>query len=148
MFNRIRRNHKRIGELLIQRGVIDNFQLENVLRIQKRNNQEALSGDLMVSLGLAKEEDIICAINHQYFFPYLPLSNYDINLEAVNMVPRIIAERYCLIPLEIIQHSLTVAIANPLNSEAIQAVKTISGCNVQACISTSSEIKLAINRYY
>lgn len=148
MFNRMRRNHKRIGELLIQRGVIDNLQLENVLRIQKRHKQEALSGDLLVSLGLAKEEDIVCAINHQYFFPYLPLSNYDINLEAVNMVPRSIAERYCLIPLEVIQRSLTVAIANPLDNEAIQTVKIVSGCNVQACISTSSEIKLAINKYY
>jgi len=148
MFGRKRHNHKRIGELLIQRGVIDNIQLEDVLRMQKRNNKEVLSGDLMVSLGLAKEEDIVCAFNHQYFFPYLPLGNYDINLEAINMVPRVIAERYCLIPLEIIHRNLTVAIANPLNIEAVQAVKTVSGCNVQACISTSSEIKLAINKYY
>ena len=148
MFNRIRRNDKPIGEILIQRGIIDRFQLDSVLKKQKKENQATLSGDLMLKLGMVKEEDIVCAINYQYFVPYLPVNNYEVDFAVIELIPKGLAEKYCLIPLDKIQNSLTVAMANPLDIEAIREIMNITGCNVQAFISTSSEIRRAIHRYY
>lgn len=148
MVNRARLNNKPIGEILIQRGIINQDQLDTVLKTQKKNKHGTLTGDLMVSSGLAKEEDIILAIKYQYSVPYLPVNEYEIDLEIIESIPKELAEKYCLIPLDKIEDNLTLAMANPLDRKAIQAIMTFTGCNIQAFISAPSEIKQVIQRYY
>jgi len=102
----------------------------------------------LVGLEFVKEEDIAQALTAQYGFPYLPLSNYDINPEIANIVPGRVARQYLLLPIDKIGNSLTLAMSNPLNMQAIEDVELLSGCSVQVFVSTSSDIKKAIERYY
>ena len=88
------------------------------------------------------------ALTCQYGFPYLPLANYEIAPEVVATVPVDICRQYCLIPIDKIGRSLTLAMSNPLNVEALEDVEKITSCSVQTFISTSTEINSAINRYY
>jgi len=138
--------NKQLGELLIERGVINPHQLEKALTAQKERS--GLIGEILVELGFAREEDIAQALTAQYGFPYLPLSNYEINTEIINIIPGRVARQYLLVPIDKIGNNLTLAMSNPLNIQAIEDVELLSGCSVQTFVSTSSDIKKAIARYY
>lgn len=135
-----------LGELLIEQGLITQAQLDNALKIQKEKG--GLIGEVLVELEYAKEEDIAQALTAQYGFPYLPLSNYEINPEIVNLIPGRVARQYLLIPIDRIGNNLTIVMSNPLNVQAIEDVELLSGCNVQTFVSTSSDIKHVIEKYY
>lgn len=137
---------KQLGELLIDLGVIEKQQLEKALAVQKQKG--GLIGEILVELGFAKEEDIAQSITVQYGYPYLPLSNYEIMPEIVNLVPQKIARLYMVIPLDKMGNNLTIAMSNPLNIKAIEEIEEISHCNVQVFVATSSDIRSAIDKYY
>lgn len=137
---------KQLGELLIERGVIGAKQLEKALDVQKEKG--GLVGEILVELGFAREEDIAHALTAQYGFPYLPLKNYEIDQDIVKIVPQNVAFQYCLIPIDKIGNSLTVAMSNPLNVQAIEDIELLTKCKVQTFVSTTSDIREAINKYY
>ncbi|MDD5166585.1 MAG: hypothetical protein PHQ57_04265 [Candidatus Omnitrophica bacterium] len=138
--------NKQLGELLIERNIINQQQLDKALVAQKERS--GLLGEVLVDLGFAKEEDIAQALTAQYGFPYLPLSNYEINPEIINIVPARVARQFMLVPIDKIGNNLTLAMSNPLNIQAVEDIELLSGCSVQTFVSTSSDIKRAIAKYY
>jgi type IV pilus assembly protein PilB len=137
---------KQLGELLIESGVINQQHLDKALKAQKEKG--GLIGEILVDLGFAKEEDIAQALTAQYGFPYLPLSNYEVSPDIINIIAGSVAKQYVLIPIDKIGNNLTIVMSNPLNIQAIEDVELISGCSVQTFVSTSSDIKRAIEKYY
>ncbi len=137
---------KQLGELLLERKIISQKQLDKALEVHKEKG--GLIGDILVSLGYAKEEEIAQALTAQFGFPYLPLTNYEIDSEIVKLIPESVAKQYCLIPIDRIGTHLTISMANPLNDQAIEDVEFISKCTVQAFVSTATDVKGAITRYY
>jgi type IV pilus assembly protein PilB len=138
--------NKQLGEILIERGVINRAQLEEALKTQKEKG--LMLGEALVSLKFTTEEDVVQALTCQYGFPYLPLSNYEIAPDVLTSVPVNVCRQYCLIPIDKIGKSLTLAMDNPLNLQAMENVELITGCVVQAFVSTTTDIKSAIKRYY
>lgn len=138
--------NKQLGELLIERGIISQGQLDKALALQKERG--GMIGEILVEAGFAKEEDIAQALTAQYGFPYLPLSNYEINPEVVSIIPGRVARQYMLLPIDKIGNNLTLAMSNPLNIQAVEDVELLSSCSVQTFVSTSSDIKRAIAKYY
>ncbi len=137
---------KQLGELLLERGVINKKQLEKSLQIQKEKG--GLLGQVMVGLGYATEEEIAQVITIQYGFPYLPLTGYEIDPESVKLVPRQVATQYGLIAIDKIGDTLTLAMSNPLNIQAIEDVEFITKCKVQSFVCTLSDVNTAISKYY
>lgn len=137
--------NKQLGELLIEQGIVNQAQVEKALAVQKEKG--GLIGEILVNLGFTKEEEICQVLTVQYGFPYLPLANYEINPEIVNVVPARVCQQYLLIPIDKIGNNLTLAMSNPLNVQAIEDVELISGCNVQIFVCTLSDAKKAIERY-
>ena len=137
---------KQLGELLLERKIIKESELQKALEIQKEKG--GLLGNILVLLGFATEEQIAQALTTQYGFPYLPLKNYEIDREIVKLIPRNVSEQYALIAIDKVGNSLTVAMANPLNLHAIEDVELITNCKVQAFVSTQSDIKETIKKYY
>lgn len=135
-----------MGEILIERGVLSRSKLEEVLAFQKEKG--ILFGEALVQLKMGTEEDVVQALTCQYGFPYLPLANYEIAPEVVATVPRSVCKQYCLVPIDKIGRSLTLAMVNPLNVQALEDVEKVTDCSVQAFVSTATEINSAINRYY
>ncbi len=138
--------NKQLGELLLDRGIINQGQLDQALNLQRIKG--GLIGEILVELGFSKEEDIAQSLTAQYGFPYLPLSNYDVNPEITGIIPGRVARQYLLVPIDKIGNNLTLAMSNPLNIQAIEDVELLSGCSVQTFVSTSSDIKKAIEKYY
>lgn len=139
-------NNKQLGELLLDRGIITQAQLDQALGVQR--DKGGLIGEILVGLGFVKEDDIAQSLTAQYGFPYLPLGSYEINAEITNIIPGRVARQYLLVPIDKIGNNLTLAMSNPLNVQAIEDVELLSGCSVQTFVSTSSDIKKAIEKYY
>ncbi|MDD5680603.1 MAG: hypothetical protein PHI59_05135 [Candidatus Omnitrophica bacterium] len=137
---------KQLGDLLIERGIIKREDLDRALKLQKEKG--GLIGDILVSLGCTDEEQIAQAITVQYGFPYLPLASYEIEQRIVDMIPENVARQYCLIGIDKIGDTLTIAMANPLNLQATEDIELISGSQVQIFVSTTTDIKNALDKYY
>lgn len=138
--------NKRLGDLLIERGVITSKQLEEALELQK--DKGGLIGELLVSLKFTTEEEIAKALTTQYGFAYLPLVNYELDRQLIKIIPERVARQYCLLLVDKIANNLSIAMSNPLNEQAVEDVETITGCSVQIFVSTSADIKQAIETYY
>lgn len=137
---------KQLGELLLEKGIINESQLEKALKLQKEKG--GLIGQILVMLGFAKEEEIAQALTVQYGFPYLPLECYDINAEAIKLIPENVAEQYNLIAIDKIGDLLTIAMSNPLNYQAIEDIELLTKCKVQVFVSTMTDINNAVKKYY
>jgi len=138
--------NKHLGELLIERGVIGREQLAMAVANQK--DKGGLIGEILVAMKFASEEDIAQALTCQYGFPYLPLANYEIEPDAIKSVPEQVCRKFCLIPIDKIGKSLTLAMANPLNVQAIEEVEEITSCTIQTFVGTATDIRNSIAKYY
>ncbi|OGW77535.1 MAG: hypothetical protein A3C51_01085 [Omnitrophica bacterium RIFCSPHIGHO2_02_FULL_46_20] len=137
---------KQLGELLLEKGIINEAQLEKALKIQKEKG--GLIGQILVILGYAKEEEIAQVLTVQYGFPYLPLESYEISPDAIKLIPENVAKQYNLIAIDRIGSLLTISMSNPLNIQAVEDIEMLTGCNIQVFISTMSDVSNAIKKYY
>lgn len=137
---------KQLGELLLERGIISEAQLEKAVKMQREKG--GLIGHIFVMLGFAKEEEIAQALTVQYGFPYLPLDCYDISAEAIVLIPENVALQYNLVAIDKIGDLLTIAMSNPLNYQAIEDIEMLTKCKVQVFVSTMTDITNAIKKSY
>ena len=137
---------KQLGELLIEKGIINQAQLDKALKIQKEKG--GLIGQIFVMLGYVKEEEIAQVLTVQYGFPYLPLESYEISADMIKLIPENVAKQYNLIAIDKIGNLLTISRSNPLNIQAAEDIEMLSGCKVQVFISTMTDINNAIKKYY
>lgn len=138
---------KKLGELLLDRKVITQEQLDRALKVQQQKGG-GLLGEILVALGYATEEAVAQALTSQYGFPYLPLKQYVVELELVKLVPENVARQYCLVPLDRIGDTLTIAMADPLNMKAVEDIEMLSRCSVQIFVATLSDVLDSIKRHY
>jgi len=131
---------------LIERGVIERSQLEEALSYQRENG--GLLGQVLIHLKFADESEIALALTAQYGFPYLPLDNYEIDEELTKVVPYEVASRYCLVPIDRIGNALTLSMSDPTNTAAIEDVEKLTKCVVQTFVSTPSDIRQVIQKFY
>ena len=137
---------KRIGDLLIERKAITPEQLAAALQEQK--NKGGYLSQHLIALGFASEVDIATCLSNQYNFAYLPLKNYLVSQEVLEMIPLKWIRIYTLLPIDKIRNTLSVVMADPLNEGVIQMLQQITDCEIMVFISTYSEINEAINRYF
>lgn len=138
--------NKQLGTFLVECGIIVQSQLDAALTLQKQKG--GLIGEILVELGFVREENIAQALTAQYGFPYLPLGNYEINTEVISLIPARVAKQYLLVPIDKVGNNLSLVMSNPLNVQAIEDVEMLSGCNVQTFVTTATDIKEAIKKYY
>ncbi|RKY30408.1 MAG: hypothetical protein DRP74_07100 [Candidatus Omnitrophota bacterium] len=137
---------KKIGELLIERGLITQKQLDIALEKLKKNG--GYLSQHLIAMGFVSEEDIAVCLSNQYNFAYLPLKNYTIPPGILDTIPLKWIKIYTLIPIDKIGNILSVAMADPLNEGVIQMLQQITNCQIMVFISTYTELKEVINRYF
>ena len=140
--------YKCLGDILIELGIINNEQRDLALKLHKDSSEYIPSGTALIKLGFATEEDILHAINIQYSIPYLPLDNYDIDLGVIHIIPAELARRHLLVPIEKMGNILSIAMSNPFNIQVLKDIEDICQCEVRIFITSPSEVRRAINKYY
>src|SRR5580704_2865981 len=142
---------KRIGELLVEAGVLSQSQLEQALFAQRKDGRKL--GQLLIELGLVSEIQLTQTLSRQLSVPWVSLYHVDFSRSLLNLVPRETAEKYCLIPIFVRRvrkqgETLYIAMDDPTNDAAIQEVKRSAGLPVKPMIACPSDIRAAIRVYY
>jgi hypothetical protein len=137
---------KKMGEMLIERGVITPKQLDAALEEQKKCG--GYISQHLIAMGFASEMDIAICLSNQYNFAYMPLRNYAIADEILKLIPLKWIRIYTFLPIDKIGDTVSVAMADPLNDGVIQMLRQITGCEIAIFISTYSELNEAINRHF
>ncbi|MFA4829444.1 MAG: GspE/PulE family protein [Thermodesulfovibrionales bacterium] len=141
----------RLGEILIEQGIINPNQLEKALAEQNKHGLDAKRiGRYLIELGYVNEEDVTKALGIQFDLPVMLLEGLRIKPEALNLLPESMARRFNIIPLFKIGEELTIAIADPTNFSLLDmdVVSSETGCKLVSVIATNSEISKTIERYY
>ncbi len=137
---------KRLGELLVETGLITPENREKALAVQQQKGGRL--GEVIVELGLATEEEIAQALSVQLGVPILDLTETPVEPQAIELIAEKVARRHLLLPIMVEQGRLHVAMADPLNFEALEDVRFASGCVVNASVATRSQILWAIDQHY
>jgi len=140
------RKTKKIGEILVDAGLLTNAQIEEALNVSKRTG--ARLGRTLVNMGIVTEEGITQALAQQLGISSIPLAGIIIESQIIKLIPEILARKHKVIPIVKEGNSLKVAMFDPLNVLAMDDLKKASGCEILPLVATESEIQKAIDQYY
>lgn len=139
-------NKQRLGDILVQSNKITEEQLKSVLKKQRVTGKRL--GEQLIEDNILTEDEIIDVLEIQLGIMRIDLEKTFVNMEAVKSISESLALRYNLIPIDIEDNKIKVAMSDPLNVFAIDDVTISSGYQVEALITTQISIKKAIDRYY
>lgn len=138
---------KKLGDLLVDLGIITREQLQQALDLQRRTGGKL--GRILIQLGFVTEEVLLYFLGKQAGVSYISLADCGkIPEEVVKIVPESIARNQILIPITKDDKVLTVAISDPFNVFAIDDLRLITGYDIRVVIAPEKEIKNAIELYY
>ena len=146
----ITRQKKRIGDLLVDAGVITQEKLEATLELQKERKQKL--GILLIEEGYVTEQQIAYTLHKQMGYDIVELGKYNISTDILKLVPDVaLLKRANAIPFEFDPFDsqyLRVAMSDPLDIFAIDDIQMVTGMQVSPVIATQSDIMSAIDKYY
>lgn len=138
--------YKRLGDLLIDAGLISNDQLDLALSHQKGSNRRL--GEVLIDEGIITEAQLIEALQMQLGIEFIDLSQYDIDPEMSRVISKNVARTYSVVPVKATPEEVFLAMSDPLNFLAIEAVKTASRKRVVPMVATNDAIQRAIMTLY
>lgn len=141
-----RQQRKKVGEMLIAGGLINEAQLDRALAEQRQHGGRI--GTILRSMGIVTEEDITKVLGDQMGIQSVVLSSIIIDPDVVQIIPETLARRHQAIPLYIRNNMLSVAMADPLNVFAQDDIRRVSRMEIEPVVCTETEIMKAIDRFY
>ncbi|MBM3246803.1 MAG: hypothetical protein FJZ13_05730 [Candidatus Omnitrophica bacterium] len=144
----VRRVKTKIGELLLQKGLITQIQLEHALSLQHSKEKEEHLGQILIELGYVSREDLYTILAIQSGYPYISIGHCAIRPEVISLIPEAMAKKYHVLPVDKIQGVLTVAMVNPLDIVALDQIKKVANSEVKVFLTTPPELSDMIVKYY
>lgn len=141
-----RAKQPRIGDLLLERGLITTDELHAALDEQKATGQRL--GEILLSKGKVTSTDLVDVLSERLGIPKISVRGLIADPEVVNTIPLALAKKHRLLALFIVQNKLTVAMADPLDMVAIDEVRYKTGLTVNRVIATPEDIEAGINQFY
>jgi type IV pilus assembly protein PilB len=133
---------QKIGEILIEAGLLSKAQLEEALVFQKEKG--GIIGKILVEKKLVDEESLVGALGKQFKVPYIPLKNYAINPDMAGLLTADFCHENMVVAFDCDHKKVYVAVADPMNDAAIEKIRTLTGRVPQVFLSRISEILNAI----
>jgi type IV pilus assembly protein PilB len=143
----------KLGDLLIDEGVLTRRTLQTALDYQTRHSGKHKLGEILLLLELATEEQILEALSRKLRIKAVDLAEVRvIDGEVLNTVPRMLAERESVLPIAIEQRGasrrLQLAMADPTNLTAFDNIQFRLGMPIDPHLTTISQVRRAIQRFY
>ena len=137
---------KRLGEILREDNLLTEGQLQAALEKQKETNERL--GRILISMGFVDEKTVLKVLEAKLGLPLINISRRNLDPEVVKLIPEQLALKYKVIPVELDDNRITLAMADPLNVLAVDDVRIASGCDVEPAIASESDIDSAIAAYF
>ncbi|WP_231133349.1 GspE/PulE family protein [Capillibacterium thermochitinicola] len=134
------------GEILINKGLITQEQLERALKRQKEDGRYL--GEILVAEGILTEEDVIETLVEQQGLPLARPADETIPPEVINCITPKQAHEYRVIPIAKGENSITVACADPFATIALDNLRRELGVTIKLAITTKEQIERGLEKYY
>lgn len=138
---------RRIGQILVDMGFIDDDQLEMLLEEQQQQPGEKL-GKIAEEMGLITDDQLVQALAEQMRLQVINLGEAKIPASTLGLINDTMASLYRVIPVRFEDNELTVATAEPQNLSVSDELRTFLGYTIRLVVTTEREIKQALDRYY
>jgi type IV pilus assembly protein PilB len=137
---------ERLGELLVRENLI------SLAELKKAQQDQRQSGDrlayTLTKLGLVGEKDLTRFMSRYYGVPAINIDEFEIDDDVIKLLPRDLAHRHQVLPINRAGSTLIVAMSDPSNLAAVDDIKFSTGYNVEVVVASDEAIRSAIERYY
>ncbi|MEW5742218.1 MAG: type IV-A pilus assembly ATPase PilB [Myxococcota bacterium] len=136
----------RLGELLVRENLISVQQLRKAQEEQQKTGTRI--GTALIKTGAIEESKLTDFLSKQYGVPAINLKEFDIDAEIIKLVPKEVATKHLVLPVNRAGSSLIVAMCDPSNIYAVDDLKFLTGYNIEPVVASEPAIREAIERYY
>ena len=133
-----------LRQVLIDSGLVTAKQVDEIVQESEGKNL----GQLLVERGIITAQELAMVIGLQFNIPCVDLSTYQIQPEALRLIPESVSRKYNVIPLAISNNTLQVAMAEADNILILEALKARTKMKIESAVAPADEIKEAIDRNY
>src|SRR5271168_3781290 len=137
---------RRLGELLVRQNLISLQALRKAQDAQTRDGGRL--GYHLIKTGAIEEQKLTEFLSKQYGVPAINLKDFDIEPDVIKLVPKEVAEKHLVVPVNRAGPSLIVAMSDPSNIFAVDDLKFLTGYNIEPVVASEVSIREAIERYY
>ncbi|MEH6905567.1 GspE/PulE family protein [Neobacillus drentensis] len=141
----MRQARKKLGDLLIEEGLITPEQLQSTL--DEKDSSQKL-GDALLQRGYLTEQQLVEVLEFQLGIPHVSLFHYPFDTNLFSLITKETAKRNLIIPLKRDGNKLFVAMANPMDFIVIDDLRLSTGFHIEPAIATKDDILRTINKYY
>lgn len=139
------RTNTRLGELLLEAGLINQESLDKALKLQVGGNRRL--GYLLIKMGFISEEQLQSVLTNQLDLPIVDIRQ-EFNPEVKRIIPRYLCRKYNAIPLSISDHNvLNIAMVDPSDSGAVSDIEHYTNKVLRPYLASHSTIETAIKKY-
>lgn len=145
----VRKGKKRIGDILVEEGILTEEQLEEALKAAKAENKKI--GEAITDLGFATEQDIAEALSSQLGFEYVNLSTVHIPDNVLSLINESVLRKHLMIPYAFVPNTINqvkVAMVDPMDMSAIDDFSIVTNLLVVPSVATTRDILIVLDRYY
>jgi type IV pilus assembly protein PilB len=136
----------RLGELLVRENLITVQALRKAQEEQQKSGTRI--GTALIKTGAIEESKLTDFLSKQYGVPAINLKDFDVDPEIIKLVPKEVAEKHLVVPVNRAGPSLIVAMSDPSNIYAVDDLKFLTGYNIESVVASEVSIREAIERYY
>jgi type IV pilus assembly protein PilB len=141
--NRLTR--KRLGEILVEQGLLSEEQIQDALRMQHQSG--LLFGETLVQQKLITAEKMVSVLVSQFGIPYIKPSSYNIPKELLEIFDPAMMRRFQFVPMDSIGSVLVIAIAGLLSEDVFRQIESQTGCSLQVFLTKMSEISVVLTSH-
>ncbi len=143
----------RLGELLIEAGILSSDKLDHALDIQKKTEENTRLGEILVNYDIISEVQLVQALSRQLSIPWVSIAHIDIDDDILGLVPQNVVEEFNIIPIYVRptrgeRDALYVAMADPTDDTALRFITAAAGLTVKPMIAGPTDISKAIRFFY
>ncbi|PZR11397.1 MAG: type IV-A pilus assembly ATPase PilB [Archangium gephyra] len=136
----------RLGELLVRENLISVQSLRKAQEEQQKTGSRI--GTALIKVGAIEETKLTDFLSKQYGVPAINLKEFDVEPDIIKLVPKEVAEKHLVVPVNRAGSALIVAMCDPANIYAVDDLKFLTGYNIEAVVASEPAIREAIERYY
>ena len=137
---------KRLGELLMERNLLQAEELEKALALQRERPEKL--GRLLADLGYVSARDVLAALSEQLAIPIVTARDFPPVAPEVEGISLRFMRQFRFLPIRAEDSTVTLAMADPLDSETVAAVRLFTKGNVQPLLCSEQDVLEGIERYY
>jgi len=134
----IEKKNKKLGEILLEYGMVSPEKLEKALKVQKEKDKRI--GQILMELNLVTQDQINWVLCKQLDIPYVQIEIEQLDLALLKNFPEYLIKNYRLVPLIEMNNTLVIAMADPTDDEAIQRVITSTKRNIDIVFASFQNI--------